>query len=56
MHRMGTDFFCMLILNKIFQGGVFYLASEGQWICLGKSVKPKEQYRKIDDCTKNWIV
>lgn len=56
MHRMGTDFFCMLILNKIFQGGVFHLASEGQWICLGKSVKPKEQYRKIDDCTKNWIV
>lgn len=55
MHRMGKDYFCMLLLNKIFQD-IFYLASEGQWICLGKSLNPKEQYRKIDDCTKNWIV
>lgn len=31
----------MLLQNKIFQGGVFYLAGEGQWICLRKSVKPK---------------
>lgn len=46
----------MFLLNKIFQDGVFYLAGEGQWIYLGKSVKPKEQYRKIDDCTKNWTV
>lgn len=30
----------MALLNKIFQNGAFYLAGEGQWICLGKSVKP----------------